>query len=41
MDNIFIERVWRSLKYEEFYLDAYASLAEAKAGIGAWLTFCR
>ena len=35
MDNIFIERLWRSLKYEEVYLHAYASVAEAKAGIGA------
>src|SRR6266436_1701052 len=39
MDNIFIERLWRSLKYEEVYLHAYASVAEAKAGIGAWLRF--
>ena len=39
MDNIFIERLWRSLKYEEVYLKAYASVAEAKAGIGSWLGF--
>ena len=39
MDNIFVERLWRSLKYEEVYLNAYASGAEAKAGIGAWLDF--
>jgi putative transposase len=39
MDNIFIERLWRSLKYEEVYLHAYGSVAEAKAGIGAWLVF--
>ena len=39
MDNIFIERLWRSLKYEEVYLHAYGSLAEAKAGIEAWLVF--
>jgi len=39
MDNIFIERLWRSLKYEEVYLNAYTSVAEAKAGIGAWLEF--
>src|SRR5215471_2386817 len=38
MDNIFVERLWRSLKYEEVYLNAYATVAEAKAGIGAWLT---
>src|SRR6266480_6095429 len=39
MDNIFVERLWRSLKYEEVYLNAYASVAEAKAGIGGWLDF--
>src|SRR6266516_4174954 len=39
MDNIFVERLWRSLKYEEVYLNAYASVAEAKAGIGSWLSF--
>ncbi len=39
IDNIFVERLWRSLKYEEVYLNAYASLAEAKAGIGSWLGF--
>jgi putative transposase len=37
MDNIFVERLWRSLKYQEVY--AYANVAEAKAGIGAWLGF--
>ena len=39
MDNIFVERLWRSLKYEEVYLNAYASVAETKAGIGSWLGF--
>ena len=39
MDNIFVERLWRSLKYEEVYLNAYATVAEAKAGIGDWLRF--
>ena len=39
MDNIFIERLWRSLKYEEVYLKAYATIAEAKAGIGSWIGF--
>jgi putative transposase len=39
MDNIFIERLWRSLKYENVYLHAYASVAGARAGIGAWLHF--
>ena len=39
LDNVFVERLWRSLKYEEVYLHAYDSVAEAKAGIGAWMTF--
>ena len=39
LDNIFIERVWRSLKYEEVFLKAYNSPAEARIGIGTWLTF--
>ena len=39
MDNVFIERLWRSLKYEEVYLHAYGNVAAAKAGIRAWLVF--
>ena len=39
LDNIFIERLWRSLKYEEVYLKAYTSVADARANIGAWLAF--
>jgi putative transposase len=39
LDNIFIERLWRSLKYEEVYIKAYASVAEARRGIGGWLSF--
>src|SRR5688500_2292104 len=39
MDNIFVVRLWRSLKYEDVYLHAYASVADARAGIGAWLHF--
>lgn len=38
-DNIFIERVWRSLKYEDVYLHDYATLAEAEPGIGKWIRF--
>jgi hypothetical protein len=37
MDNILVERLWRSLKYEEVSLNAYATVGEAKAGIAAWL----
>jgi putative transposase len=39
LDNIFIERLWRSLKYEEVFIKAYASVAEARGGIGTWLAF--
>lgn len=39
LDNVFTERLWRSLKQEEVYLKAYASIAEARAGIGAWINF--
>lgn len=39
MDNVFIERLWRSLKYEEVYLKAYETVAEARSGIGIWITF--
>lgn len=38
-DNIFIERLWRSLKYEEVYLRDYRLVPEARAGIGAWIRF--
>ncbi len=36
-DNIFVERLWRSIKYEEVYLHAYVSVSDAKAGIGRYL----
>ena len=36
MDNVFIERLWRSLKYEEVYLNAYESVRSAEQGIGKW-----
>jgi putative transposase len=39
LDNIFIERLWRSLKYEDVFLKAYASVRAARQGIGAWLAF--
>jgi putative transposase len=38
-DNVFVERLWRSMKYEEVYLHAYASVAEARAGLGRYLDF--
>jgi len=39
LDNIFIERLWRSLKYEEVYLRDYTRVPEARAGIGNWFRF--
>ncbi len=39
LDNVFVERLWRSLKYEEVYLHAYASVHEARAGIGRYFKF--
>jgi len=38
-DNVFVERLWRSVKYEEVYLRAYDSVAEARASIGRYLAF--
>jgi putative transposase len=38
-DNVFVERLWRSIKYEEVYLHAYASVSAAKAGVGRYLDF--
>ncbi|OWJ71753.1 transposase [Haematobacter missouriensis] len=38
-DNVFVERLWRTIKYEEVYLRAYATVSEARAGIGRYLTF--
>lgn len=38
-DNVFVERLWCSLKYEEVYLHAYESVSAATAGIGRYLTF--
>ena len=39
MDNVFIERLWRSLKYEDIYLKGYGDGREARDGIGAWIAF--
>ena len=39
LDNIFVERLWRSLKYEEIYLHPYDSLTEAREGIGRYFRF--
>jgi putative transposase len=39
VDNVFVERLWRSVKYEEVYLKAYASIAEAKQGLKQYFSF--
>ena len=39
MDNVFIERLWRSLKYECVYLHAWETGSQAKAGVGRWISF--
>jgi len=38
-DNVFVERLWKSIKYEEVYLHAYETVSAAKAGIGRYLAF--
>ncbi len=38
-DNVFVERLWRTIKYEEVYLHAYDSVPEARASIGRYLGF--
>jgi putative transposase len=39
LDNVFIERLWHSLKYEYVYLKGYADGREARTGIAAWIAF--
>ncbi len=39
MDNVFIERLWRSLKYECVYLNAFETGSEARASIGRWINY--
>ena len=38
-DNVFVERLWRTVKYEEIYIRAYDTVAEARASIGRYLNF--
>ena len=38
-DNVFVERIWRSIKYEEVYLHAYESVSEARQSIGRYIDF--
>lgn len=39
VDNIFVERLWRSLKYEEVYLHAYENIKQARESIAKWIDF--
>lgn len=39
MDNVFIERLWKSVKYEDIYLKAYGSMAHLKRGLGDYFSF--
>ena len=39
VDNVFIERLWRSLKYEDIYLREYVDVLQLEAGVGHWLDF--
>ena len=39
MDNVFIERLWRSLKYECVFLNAFDTGSEAQSGIGRWISY--
>jgi len=38
-DNVFVERLWRTVKYEHVYLHAYASTSEAKSQLGTYVQF--
>jgi len=38
-DNVFIERLWRSVKYEDIYLRAYDSVSEVKTGLNRYFNF--
>ena len=38
-DNVFVERIWKSIKYEEVYLHAYESVQQARESIGRYLKF--
>ena len=39
MDNVFTERLWRSLKYEEVYINEYETVRDAKEGINRYMSF--
>ena len=39
LDNIFVERLWRSVKYEDIYLNDYSSVTEVRNGLGRYFSF--
>ena len=39
LDNVFIERLWRSLKYEDIYLKAYRNVRDLEIGLEGWFSF--
>jgi len=39
LDNIFVERLWRTIQYEEVYLNDYKTVSEARAGLGRFIRF--
>ena len=39
LDNVFIERLWRGVKYEEVYLQAYDTVADARSGLKRYFSF--
>ena len=39
LDNVFVERLWRTVKYEEVYLKDYTTVREARQGLGEYFTF--
>jgi len=39
MDNVFIERLWKSVKYEDIYLKAYSSIVGVRKGLASYFTF--
>ena len=39
LDNIYVERLWRSLKYEDIYLNDYESVRELRRGVARYLSF--
>jgi putative transposase len=39
VDNVFVERLWRSVKYDEVYLSAYYSIGDARASLGRYFAF--